>query len=170
MSAIPEEAGVAAELPTEEGVASTSQPEEPAKLPEFDQRYKEKFTGLMYLGALVKEFEWMGHKFVIRTLKTDELLAIGVLMKEWVGTSTEIKAYATAVVAMTLVSIDDQPLPTPVQVEKDAYAWAFQRFNWTKATLYPYTIDRLHDECLLLESEAAQVFEAMGKAFGSMAA
>jgi hypothetical protein len=162
MSAIPEAAEEAVGLPTEEGIA----PEQPVQK-EFDPRHREKFKGLMYLGALTEEFEWLGHTFVIRTLTTDELLAVALLIKDWTGTVAETKSYATAVVSLALVSIDDEPLPTPVVVEKDRYGWAFQRFNYVKATLLPYTIDAVYDRFLTLDQEAERILEEMGKAFGS---
>lgn len=135
-------------------------------LPSFDERYIEEFNGLMYLGALVKTFEWVGHTFTIRTLMSDDYLAVGVLTKDYAGTIAEGRAYTTAVVAMALQSVDGQPLPTPVGSHDSTYAWAFQRFNWVKARLFPPVVDTVYGEFLVLEAKAKRVLDAMGKASG----
>ena len=135
-------------------------------LPEFDEKYVEDFNGLMYLGALTKTFEWVGHKFVIRTLSADEYLQVALLTKPYAGTIGEVRAYATAVVALCVDSVDGEPLPLPIQVERDDLAWAYQRFNFVKSRWFNYTIDLVYGEFLVLERRATEVLDAMGKASG----
>lgn len=131
----------------------------------FDDRFKEPFQGLAYLGALTKTFEWLGHKFVIRTLTQDEELASALLIKDWEGTPGAQRAFVTAMVALCVESVDDQPLPTPIS-EGGSYAWAYQKFNYVKARWFPSTIDAVYVEYLALESKAREVVEEMGKASG----
>lgn len=135
-------------------------------LPSFDERYAEEFNGLLYLGALSKTFEWVGHKFTIRTLTADEYLATGALTKAYAGTIAEARAYTVAVVALCLTSVDGQPLPTPVRTSANDYAWAFQRFDYVKARYFDPTINVIYNEFLVLEYMANQVVDAMGKASG----
>src|SRR4051794_36281668 len=136
--------------------ASDSQPgsdvsgavsEEP--LPQFDPRHTEAFEGLIYLGALTKKFKWMGHSFVVRTLMTDEELAIGLLVKEWDGTIAQNRAYATAIVAACVQTVDGQELPGPAFEETDE-ARLRRRFNVVSSTWYPATIDAVFEQYLLL--------------------
>ena len=136
------------------------------ELPKFDQKYAEDFDGLNYLGALTKEFEWLGHKFVIRTLTVDEHLAAAAIVKDYQESIAAARAYATAVASLCIESIDGQSLPIPVQEETRGYAWAYQRFNFVKARWYPYTIDRVFEQFTLLENQAEKVIESMGNASG----
>ena len=136
------------------------------ELPQFDPKYIKDFEGLNYLGALTSQFEWLGHKFVIRTLTTDEYLAVADLMSAYKDGIGAPRAYATAVAALCIETIDEQYLPTPVQEETRGYAWAYQRFNYIKSHWYPYTIDRVYEQFLLLESRAEKVLESMGNASG----
>lgn len=152
--------------PVKDSPESPLRDEEGNVLPEFDRRYRDDFTGLAFIGALSKEFEWLGHKFVIRTLNNDELLAAALVTKQWSGSIGEPLAYKTAMAALCVVSIDGDDLPLPVGAESGDYAWAFQRFNYAKARWFAFTIDAIHEQYLELEQRTAQVVEAMGKASG----
>jgi len=132
----------------------------------FDERYVEPFKGLIYLGALTKEFEWLGHRFVIRTLTTSELLIVGQIVKEYAETISQGRAYASAMVALATVSVDGEDLPSPVMTHDNGAAWAHQRFQYVTARWFPYTIDRVYSEYLELDAKASDVIEAMGKASG----
>ena len=136
------------------------------KLPSFDPRYMQDFEGLLYLGALTKSFNWLGHTFVIRTLTQDEVLTVPILMKPWGGTIGEPKAYSTAMAALCVTSVDNKSLPTPVGDAQGDYAWAFQRFAYAKSNWFQYTIDKVYSEYLMLEAKAQAVIEAMEKASG----
>jgi hypothetical protein len=135
-------------------------------LPGFDERYSEDLDGLMYLGRLTHEFEWLGHRFVIRTLSANDNLAIAQLIKEYSGTVGESRAYVIATVALAIDTVDGIPLPTPIKVEQDAIAWARQRFRYVASRWFQYTIDLVHNEHLVLERRARVVLEEMGKASG----
>jgi len=134
--------------------------------PVFDERYSEPFNGLMYLGALTKEFEWLGHKFVIRTLTTNEMLIVPLVIKRWENTIGHARAYAACMVALATVSVDGESLPTPVESSEVGHAWANQRFNHVVSRWFPYTIDKVYSEYLVLEDLARETVEAMGNAFG----
>ena len=41
----------------------------------FDERCREPFEGLLFLGALQREFDYIGHKFVIRSLTQHRIQA-----------------------------------------------------------------------------------------------
>lgn len=134
----------------------------------FDERHVEPFTGLLYLGALTKTFKWLGHTFVIRTLMTNETLAIGLLVKEWDGTIMENRAYATACVAACVVSVDGQEMPGPAFEETDD-ARLRRRFNIVSAQWYQWTVDAVFNSYLELNGEVQKVLDAMGEAYGQAA-
>lgn len=136
--------------------------------PAFDEKYKQPFTGLLYIGALTDKFDFLGHEIVVRTLLADDDLATGEVTKEWMGTAAAERAYITAVVAMCLVSVDGKEPPTPIGPDTSTnYAWAYQRFNWVKANLFSATIERIYQRYVALEQTSREVLEEMEKASGS---
>jgi hypothetical protein len=138
-------------------------------LPEFDHRYRDDFEGLMFFGSLATTFTWMGHEFHIRTLLTDELLAVTIVTQKYRDTLGNGLAYRIAMAALCLVSVDGQNLPEPIGRKSDDYEWAFNRFNYVKARWFQFTIDAIYNEYLLLEAKVIEVVEAMGKASRSTA-
>jgi hypothetical protein len=126
----------------------------------FDPRYKDDFEGLMFLGALQANFSFVGHKFRIRTLMTDELLAAARIIKEYEGTVADTRAYATVMVALATISVDGIGLPAPI-AEDGEYSWAYERFNYVKAKWFPYTVDFVYDRYLVLEDRSRNVINQM---------
>lgn len=127
----------------------------------FDARYKDDFEGLAFLGALEARFDYIGHRFHIRTLTTDELLAVARIVKDFEGTIGDTRAYATAVVALATVSVDGIGLPSPYEESSNDYAWAYDRFNYVKAKWFPFTIDYAYERFLLLEGRVRDVLTEM---------
>lgn len=137
-------------------------------LPAFDAKHRDDFEGLLYIGALTKTFTWLGHKFRIRTLDTDENLAVGLVTQPYDQTMGAALAMKTAFAAICVLSVDGQELPIPYQADNDD-AWAHQRFDYVKSKWYPFTIEAVYAEYLELESKVAAVVVAMGKARGQAA-
>lgn len=127
----------------------------------FDERYKDDFEGLAFLGALEARFSYIGHKFVIRTLTVDELLAAGRIIGEYQDTPAGTRAYATVMVALSVVSVDGKGLPSPIGEGDDAYSWARERFDYVKARWFPFTVDFVYERYLLLEGRTQQVLMEM---------
>jgi hypothetical protein len=136
-----------------------------AQAASFDERHKEPFHGLMYLGALSKTFTWAGHEFHIRTLTTDEILIVALITARYEGTLAQNRAYSAAVVALATQSVDGEPLPFPY-MESTGHEWADQRFNYVTGKWYSFTIDAVYSEYLVLEAKAREVMNAMGNLSG----
>ena len=134
-------------------------------LPTFDEKYIEDFNGLAFIGALSKQFSWLGHTFIIRTLTTDEMLAAATITSVYKDTIGEPLAYKTAMVALCTSKVDGEDLPTPIGTDGNDISWAWQRFNYVKARWFQFTIDQVYAEYLELEEKTNQVVAAMGKAF-----
>lgn len=133
----------------------------------FPEEHKEPFRGLNFLGHLTREFEYLGHKIVIKTLTTDETLAVAQVVDKYKDTIGQPRAYATAMVAACIVTVDDQPLVSPLgEDSRTPYADIWQRYNYIKARWYPPTIDAIYSEYLILEQKVYEVLESMGKASG----
>ena len=139
-------------------------PAEP--LPEFDPRCREAFEGLAFMGALTKTFDWMGHKFTVRTLKMDELLQVAQVHSKYAQTIGDVKAYQAAIVAATIQLVDAKPLPVPSFTDETSLD---ARFNFVTTKWYPWTFDAVYTEYLALEAKVLEVMEAMGEALGSKA-
>lgn len=129
----------------------------------FDPKYKEDFEGLAYLGALEARFSYIGHKIVVRTMTTHELLAVSRIVKDYADTIGDSRAYATAMVAMSIVTVDGIGLPAPIEESDEDLDWAFQRFNYVKARWFPYVIDYVYERILLLENRVRDVLAEMEK-------
>lgn len=146
-------------LPTQE----ESRPQEDFTPREFDPRHREPFTGLLFVGALTDEFTLWGHRFVIATPTQTERMQIGPVIKEYADTIAGELAYATALVAAYLVSVDGHELPKPVT--KDVKETALRdRFRWVSDTLQQPVINYVFSKCLELDQQVDEVLEAMGKA------
>lgn len=144
-----------------EVVADLEKPNVEAQSDGFDPRYKQDFDGLLYLGALSKTFTWGGHKFVIRTVLTDELLEAALVSNPWSETLGQVKAWQSAMVAACIVTVDSKALPVPVD---DSMTLLAQRFEWVRSHWFPPVIDVVYDQYLTLELRQNEVIAAMGKA------
>lgn len=139
------------------------QPEE--SLPEFDPRFKEEFRGLIYVGALTDTFTWLGHTFVIRTLTTGELAEVALAVKVYDGSDAVLKVYQAAVVAACVISVDGQPMPTPLT--NDVNDTAFNNaFRYVMRSWFPPVLDVIYQRYYSLEIMVRQVIEAMGNHSG----
>mgnify|MGYP006328321921 CR=1 FL=1 len=128
----------------------------------FPDEFKKPFEGLLYIGKLSDTFDWLGHRFVIRTLVTDEVLEVGLVSSRYTGSAGESWAYMTATVAACLVTIDGQPLPFPI-IDTGA-SQVEQRFNWVRQRMYQPAIEKIYERFLVLQTKVDSVIEAMGKA------
>ena len=133
------------------------------QLPEFDPRFRKPFEGLLYLGRLSDEVIIWGHQFQLLTPSTAERLEMGLLIHEFEGTLAYDFAYATALVAAYLVEVDGTPLPQPITNDAKDTA-LLSRWNWVKNTLRRPVIERLFQQCFLLDDTVRKVLDAMGKA------
>lgn len=151
------------DLADQSSIENDSQ-DETVELPSFDIRHRDDFSGLLFLGGLNHTFSYCGHDFAIRTLRTEEILAIGLLVKEYDGAPSQVKAYATALVAACIVTIDGRKFETPFREESasDNLRYRFDKV----AAWYPSSIDAIYSEYIVLEQRVNDVFESMGKVSG----
>ncbi len=137
--------------------------EEPQPLPEFDPRWRSEFEGLLFLGALKSTFRLWGHTFVIRTLTTEDMAEIALLVKPYEGTRASVTAYQAAVVAAAILSVDGQPLPTPIVMGE---APLELRYKYVSSKWYPPIREAIYEKVLEQEITVREVLAEMGKAFG----
>lgn len=137
----------------------------PEPVPEFDARWREEFTGLLYLGALSSEFTWLGHHFVVRTLTTGELAEVALAAKRYEGTDGAYKAYQAAVVAAAVVSVDGQAMPSPLTTDPRDTPF-LNRYRYVMRSWYPPVLDAVYQRYFDLEIKVREVIEAMGNRSG----
>src|SRR4051812_11796329 len=89
----------------------------------FPEDVYDDVVGLMWLGYLEDSFSYGGHEFIIRTLRGDEDLLIGLVTKDYAETITQAKATVWATIALALVAVDgDEDFCPPLGRDKKAYA------------------------------------------------
>jgi hypothetical protein len=135
----------------------------PLEFSEPDERWKQDFDGLLYIGELTASFEYLGHKIRIRTLRTAEELIVAELVKQWGDTIGGTKAYATALAALAVTDVDGRPMPTPLGEAGNSSQWAYDRFIFAQRW-YPFTIDEIYTRYLELEARVREILDGLGKA------
>ena len=132
---------------------------------EFDPKHKLDFEGLLYIGYLTHEFMWMGHRFKIRTITTNEYLEVALLHNRYKDTIGDVRAYTAAVVAACVVTVDNKAIPLPIErraVQSEVeYAFRYIIDHW-----YPWVIDAVYEQFRGLEGRVESVMEQMGKVSG----
>lgn len=157
-------------LPEEDfPVADGVEPEETVKIdedalpdpPKFDEKYRQNFEGLLYIGKVQRTVKWLGHEFVIKTMTIDQILEIGQLHQPYSNTVADIKAWQALTLAASIVSVDGQPIALPVHDQETNLT---ARFNYIRNHWYPWVLDKLYEQYLILDAQVAEVIDEMGKA------
>lgn len=139
--------------------------DEEGRIVMFDERHKLDFEGLLFLGHLTDTFVWMGHKFTIRTLTTNEYLEVALLHKQYQGTIGDIRCYTAAIVAACIERVDGKELPLPLERTARDNQLSY-RYQYISEHWYPWIIDAVYERFQLLEARVEKVLEAMGKVSG----
>lgn len=148
----------------EDGTADTTQAQDlQGSPPAFDERFREPFTGLLYLGALTDTFTLWGHVFVIRTLTTEDIAEVGLLVRKYDGTVAHNAVYQAATLALAVVTVDGQPLPQPLG-GGDLGLQA--KYDYVAKRWFPPVRARLWQKYFALEQVVDDTVEAMGKVSG----
>ena len=153
---------VTLDVPEEDGTPATG----PDGLSEFDQRYREPFTGLLYLGKLEKTVYLFGHSFELRTPSQAEKIEIGLLHKPYVNSMASELAWGTLTLAAYLRSIDGTPLPEPLGPKDSGLK---ERFDWIVNHLRSQIVQALFTECVALETKVDNIlkeFDRLGESSG----
>ena len=137
--------------------------DEPIAAGEMDPRHRVAYHGLLYLGALTGKFSYLGHSFVIRTLKSDEELLVAQMCVPWNETIGSVRAHAIAMVALAVQLVDGKTLPVPIgEQQAGEIGWAEQRFLYCRRW-YSMVIDEIFNRYLELEGIARKVVSELGK-------
>lgn len=127
---------------------------------EMRQEDADSIVELVNLGAIEDEFEFCGHTFGLRTLRTDEDIAVGSALSsyEWSADHPKsIQLWSAAHVAMALTHVDgDTDFCPPTGPNKATFAkarlrWLTQEYYWP---VIQYLFEKYAD--LLAKQEKAQ--------------
>lgn len=126
----------------------------------FPEDARQDVDGLIWLGYLEDSISFCGHDFVIRTLRGDEELLAGLVMKDYVETLGQAKAHVWATIALSLTAVDGAadfcPQATP---NKKDYARA--RFNWVTGNWYWPTALFIYNRYTALLQRQQEALEAL---------
>lgn len=90
--------------------------------------------GLMYIGYLTDDFDLFGHKVSIRTLKVGEELEAELLTQKYKDTNEADRAYAIALVAACITSLDGRPLVSGLGPSDETldrrYQYILNNWHW----------------------------------------
>jgi hypothetical protein len=125
----------------------------------MDPRHREDFVGLLYLGRLEETCTVAGHRFLLRTPSQPDRLEMGPLHKPYLNTVTTEPAWRLVTVAAYLRGIDSQVAPEPLSSAVTALR---TRLDWVRENIYSEKIiERLYDECLILDGRVREVIGAL---------
>lgn len=132
---------------------------------EFPAQANQDVDGLLFLGYLTDAFDVYGHKFVIRTLRRGEKLAVGKIVQEYTETVGLGDAISAATIAASILLVDSRPLSLPLSDEESSTPDLWIRRNFAIVSKwYDPIIDSIYDKYLnLLQRQTRAFLEFQGK-------
>lgn len=115
------------------------------------------YLDLVHIGSMTRSFEWMGHTFTIRTLRIEEEIAIGQLIKPYAGSITEEKAAVTAIAAACIETIDGNPVV--VQLQRDPVVHLQEKYKALSTNWFWPVVKKINEEYMVLQQEMTKVIE-----------
>ncbi len=145
----------------EEQAEAPSQEEEPVETEEeqFSPEIAQDVTGLVHLGHLTGRFEVLGHVIVLRTLKLGEELAVGQVVDQFAQTVVQGQAFAAALVAASLVSVDGRPVLAALGPDQEATIR--DKFEYITTRWYTDTVLEIYSCYKELQARQVKAYEAV---------
>lgn len=127
---------------------------------EVDEDYpSDNLVGLINLGRLTKEVTVRGNRVRLRTLTIGEELEVGLLVQPYANTLVEGRAYACAVIAASVDSVNGKPLVTNFGPgEGDLLR---RRFDHVRNNWYWPVIEELYEQFVTLQAEQFEALEEL---------
>jgi hypothetical protein len=126
---------------------------------ELSQEAQSSVDSLIWLGHIEDTFSFAGHTFTMRTLRGDEELAAGVIVREFIETFGQARAWAWAKIGLSLVAVDgNEAFCPPIGPDKIAYARA--RFRWVTEQWYWPLAEVLYSYFVELETRQLEAIRA----------
>jgi hypothetical protein len=135
---------------------------EEIEVDEFTPEESEDFRNLLVVGRLAETVSILGHDITIRTLSVEEDLAVGLIIKPYLGSNSYERAYKTAIVAACVRDIDGEPFGQALNSDQDAYEvlqFKFKKIN----KYYPIFLDEVYERFKKLENKLLPTVSRLGK-------
>lgn len=128
----------------------------------FSPEIHHAVTGMIYLGKYEKTINFIGHKFILQTIRPHLKFAIGQAMQEYRNTIIEPQVWAAMHVGVALVSIDNNSQFCPPS-GSDEVEYVRQRFNYVtnETGWWQPTIDYLFAEYTAMEIITNQAIQEL---------
>lgn len=120
---------------------------------------QQDIDSLIWLGHIEDTFSFAGHTFTMRTLKGDEELATGVIIKMYNETFGQARAWAWAKIGLSLVAIDGDASFCP-PIGPDQLEHANARFKFVTSRWYWPLAEVLYAHFLDLETRQLDAMRA----------
>lgn len=103
----------------------------------------QEIIALLNLGELEAKLNVRDHDIILRTLKMDEELEVGLLVQRYRDTLEEGRALATALVAASIKSIDGKPIVATLGPEENLIR---RKFDYVRTRMYWPAIRIIYEE------------------------
>lgn len=147
------------ESPEQEPEVESAQEEETTTLSDEERL---QFKTLLTIGQTTKEVDVLGHPVVMRTMTVSDELMVGLETEKYRNTEAFARAYQSAVVAASVVSLDGKPVYTPLSSEEsdsEIFAKKLKKIH----SLYPIVVSEIYRHYMEVEKEFAQLAQKLGK-------
>lgn len=124
----------------------------------FPGEWRDDFRGLAFLGYLTDVVTIPQHEFVLKTLSVGEKIQVSQIVRPHEGTLGYGKAFKTAIVAASLVSIDGEA----IMVAEKKVSVILQKYRYVVNTFYEPIVDLLYLRCVQLENRQLEVMKELG--------
>lgn len=125
----------------------------------FPEEHMQPLRGLLFVGALSKNFTYAGHDFLIETLTEGEVIRIGQLISTYKGTFSEAEARKCFTVAACVKSVDGYALVTDIEPKSSNLN---EKVNVVKRW-YPPVVDYVYKRYIELEASEFAVAASLKK-------
>ena len=152
------------ELPNlpEQPEETISPAQEEDEVTELTDEERSTFQSLLTIGQTTKKFDVLGHPVVLKTMTVNDELMVGLESKKYRGSEAFARAYQSAVVAASVVTIDGKQFYIPISPEESDSEVFEKRLEKVHA-LYPLVVSEIYRNYMDLEKEFAQLAQKLGK-------
>lgn len=143
-----------------EGTIPPAQEED--EVTELTDEERSVFQSLLTIGQTTKKVDVLGHPVVLKTMTVNDELMVGLESKKYHGSEAFARAYQSAVVAASVVTLDGKQLYLPISPEESDSEVFEKRLEKVHA-LYPLVVSEIYRNYLEVEKEFAQLAKKLGK-------
>lgn len=129
---------------------------------ELTKEEREQFNSLLTVGKRLKKITVLDRPVVISSLMVDDVIRVGVKVKEYRDTQAFAQAYQAAMCAASIKSVDGQSWENTLEVSPDPDVLFDQKWNKV-LDFYPLVISYIYNEVIALDAEFSELAAKLGK-------